>query len=125
MCAIIEDAAARVLVAQRPPHKHLGLKWEFPGGKVEAGEAPEAALVREIQEELACAIRIVRALPHSHHDYGNIAIEMIPFVCRLETGSPAPHPREHVAVRWVAPADLASLDLAAADLPVVAAYLRR
>jgi 8-oxo-dGTP diphosphatase len=122
VCAVIEDAAGRVLAAQRPAHKHLALKWEFAGGKVEPGEQPERALVREIKEELGCEIRIVRALPPFIHDYGDITIEMIPFVCRLEPGSPAPHPHEHVALRWVPPAGLRSLDLAAADWPVVDAY---
>jgi 8-oxo-dGTP diphosphatase len=122
VCAVIEDDTGRVLVAQRPAHKHLGLKWEFAGGKVEAGESPEAALLREIREELACDLAIVRALPRFTHNYGTVAIEMIPFVCRLLPGSPAPHAHEHVAVRWVSPAELAAIDLAAADLPVVAAY---
>jgi 8-oxo-dGTP diphosphatase len=123
VCAVIENGAGQVLVAQRPAHKQLPLKWEFAGGKVEPGESPEAALRREIREELACDLTALRALPRSVHDYGAFAIEMIPFVCRLADGSPAPHPHEHVAVRWVAPGELAGLDLAAADLPVVAYYL--
>ena len=124
MCAVIEDAAGRVLVAQRPAHKHLALKWEFPGGKVEPGEAPEAALLRELTEELGCSAVVVRALPRFVHDYGSVRIEMLPFVCRLSPGSPAPHPHEHVALRWVGLSELSDpmLDLAAADLPVVAAY---
>jgi 8-oxo-dGTP diphosphatase len=122
VCALIEDAAGRLLVAQRPAHKHLGLKWEFPGGKVETGETPENALVREIGEELGCAITALRALPRSSHDYGSVHIEMIPFVCRLAADSPPPQPREHAAVRWAEVAALDALDLAAADRPVVASY---
>lgn len=122
VCAVIEDGSGRVLVAQRPVHKHLGLKWEFPGGKVEPGEAPEAALIREIKEELGCDIVVIRALHRSIHDYSTVAIEMLPYVCRLASASAAPHPHEHVAVRWVTPAELAVLDLAPADLPVVASY---
>lgn len=114
-----------MLVAQRPAHKHLALKWEFAGGKVEPGELPEAALIREIREELGCDIVVVRPLPRFVHDYGTVAIEMIPFVCRLLAGSPAPHPHEHVALRWVTPAEISTLDLAAADLPVVASYATR
>src|SRR5258706_7701980 len=79
VCAVIEDGAGRVLVAQRPAHKHLGLKWEFAGGKVEPGEAPEAAVVREIKEELGCEIAIIRPLARFTHDYGSVVIEMIPF----------------------------------------------
>jgi 8-oxo-dGTP diphosphatase len=122
VCAVIEDGRGHVLIAQRPAHKHLPLKWEFAGGKIEPNETPEAALEREICEELGCNIVVGRALPPFIHDYGDIAIEMYPFVCRLADGSAAPHPHEHASVRWIAPADLASVDLAAADWPVVAAY---
>jgi 8-oxo-dGTP diphosphatase len=124
VCAVLEDAAGRVLVAQRPAHKHLALKWEFPGGKVEPGEAPEAALLRELTEELGCTAVVVRALPSFIHDYGTIRIEMMPYVCHLGPASASPHPHEHIALRWVRPTDLSepTLDLAAADLPVVAAY---
>lgn len=120
VCAIIEDEQGRVLVARRPAHKHLGLKWEFAGGKVEPGEAPEAAVVREIREELGCEIAVRRALPRFTHDYGAVTIEMIPFLCALVPGSPAPHPHEHSAVRWVTPAELPSVDLAPADVPILA-----
>jgi 8-oxo-dGTP diphosphatase len=121
-CAVLEDSSGLVLVAQRPAHKHLGLKWEFPGGKVDAGETPSAALLRELREELGCEAVITRALPVFTHDYGDVRIEMFSFVCHLAPNSPAPHPHEHIALRWVPPAELLSLDLAAADLPVVASY---
>lgn len=120
VCAILHDGHGRVLVAQRPAHKHLALKWEFPGGKVEPGERPERALVREIAEELGCDIAIGRALPRFTHDYGAVVIEMIPFTCTLVPGSPAPQLHEHVALRWVPPAELPTLDLAPADVPILA-----
>jgi 8-oxo-dGTP diphosphatase len=123
VCALIENQEGLVLMAQRPPHKHLGLKWEFPGGKIEPGEAAETALHREIREELGCAIELVRPLPRCVHAYEKITIEMIPFVARLTAGTSEPHPHEHVALRWVAPAELASLDLPAADGPIIEAYL--
>lgn len=119
VCLVLFDPAGRVLLAQRPPHKHLGGKWEFAGGKVEPGELPEAALVREIKEELGCDIVVQRALPPFTHDYGRTVIEMLPFVCTLAPGSPAPHPHEHTALRWVALTDLPTLDLAPADYPVL------
>ena len=118
--AAVIERDGRVLVAQRPPHKHLALKWEFPGGKVEPGEAPAAALVREIKEELGCDIAVGRALPRSTHAYATMTIELIPFFCRLAPGSAEPHPHEHAAVLWATPAELRALDLAAADWPVVA-----
>jgi|SRR5882724_9530509 len=121
VCALIERDGL-VLVAQRPANKHLPLKWEFPGGKVEPGETPESAIVREIKEELGCEIALTRALPTSIHAYGTVIIEMIPFVCRLAAGSPEPQLHEHVALQWVNPEGLAALDLAAADLPAFASY---
>jgi 8-oxo-dGTP diphosphatase len=122
VCALIERAG-RVLLARRPAHKHLALKWEFPGGKVDAGETAETALIREIKEELGCKLSIVRALPRFRHSYERATIEMIPFVCRLADGSPEPQPAEHVALAWVLPVQLRDYDLAAADGPVVDAYL--
>ncbi len=124
VAAVIERDGL-VLLARRPARKHLALKWEFPGGKVDAGESAEAALHREIQEELGCAITLVRSLPRFAHTYDRSTIEMIPFVCRLADGSPEPHPVEHVALAWVRPEHLRDYDLAAADLPVVAAYCGR
>ena len=122
VCALIERDG-RILMAQRPPHKHLGLKWEFPGGKIEPGETVETALHREIREELGCTIDILHALPRTTHAYEKVTIEMIPFVARLAAGSAEPHPHEHVALQWAEPTALASLDLPAADDPIVEAYL--
>ncbi len=120
--AAVIERGGQVLLARRPAQKHLALKWEFPGGKVDAGETAEAALHREIREELGCAIALVRPLPRFAHTYDRTTIEMIPFVCRLAEGSPEPHPVEHIALAWVRPERLRDYDLAAADLPVVAAY---
>ena len=119
VCAVIKDADQRVLLAQRPAHKHLGLKWEFAGGKVEQGEPPAAALVREIREELACDIVIDRALSPFTHDYGSVAVEMIPFVCHLAPHSNTPQPHEHIALKWVTLDEIDHIDLAPADWPVV------
>ena len=121
VCALIERDG-RVLLARRPPHKLLALKWEFAGGKVEPGEPAEAAIIREIREELGCDIEIISALPRFNHDYIRVVIEMIPFVCRLRPGSPEPHPHEHPEIVWVEPERLQEYDLAAADVPVVLDY---
>ncbi len=120
VCAVIQQEDG-VLVAQRPPHKLLPLKWEFPGGKVEPGEDPAAAIVREIREELGCDVHVLRALTPFEHDYKTVVIRMIPFVCALTPASPPPHAHEHVALAWVPLAELRAYDLAAADWPVVAA----
>lgn len=121
VCAVIERDG-QVLLAQRPANKLLGLKWEFPGGKVEPGEAADTAILREIREELGCELTVTRALPAFLHDYGTVLIEMIPFVCALAPDSPEPHAHEHVAIHWVRPENLLTYDLAAADLPVIASY---
>jgi 8-oxo-dGTP diphosphatase len=122
VCAVIERDG-RILLAQRPPHKLLPLKWEFAGGKVEKGEDPAVAIVREIREELGCEVEVVRALPPFVHDYRTVVIEMIPFVCRLKKDTCEPHPHEHVAIAWAKPEQLRDYDLAAADLPVIESYL--
>jgi 8-oxo-dGTP diphosphatase len=124
VCAVIESEG-RVLVARRSPHKLMPLKWEFPGGKVEPGEDPAAAIVREIREELGCDITVTRAFTPFVHDYGTVVITMIPFVCALAAGSAPPHAHEHVAIAWATPADLRGYDLAAADWPVVDALVLR
>jgi len=120
VCAILRRDDL-ILLAQRPAGKHLALKWEFPGGKVEAGEEPEAAMVRELREELGCEVEIVAGLPRSFHAYERGRVEMIPFVCLLAQGSAEPHPHEHAELAWVTMADIPSYDLAPADWPVVAA----
>ena len=122
VCAVIERDGL-ILLAQRPPNKLLPLKWEFAGGKVEPGEDPSAAIIREIREELGCEIVITRALTPFVHDYKTVVIEMIPFICTLPQTTSEPHPHEHVALAWVKPADLTTYDLAAADFPVVNALL--
>jgi mutator protein MutT len=121
VCAVIERDC-RVLLAQRPTNKHLPLKWEFAGGKVEPGEAAAAAIVREIREELGCDIVIVRPLDRFIYDYSRVVIEMIPFVCVLAPDSPPPHAHEHLSLAWVKPEELTTYDLAPADLPVIESY---
>jgi 8-oxo-dGTP diphosphatase len=118
VCALIEDGAGRVLVARRPAGKHLALKWEFPGGKVEPGETDWEALVREIREELGAAIVPLpgaSTLPRCRLKRTSGAIELIPSIVRLAAGSPDPVAREHLELRWVHPAALVALDLAPAD----------
>jgi len=123
VCALIEREG-RVLIAQRPAHKHLALAWEFPGGKIEAGESPEAALCREIGEELNCQIIVGQALPTSLYTYATITIRLHPFLAVLSPESPEPSPAEHIAIAWVSSEELEAYALAPADLPVVEDYRR-
>lgn len=118
-CALIERDG-RLLVAQRPATKAQALKWEFPGGKVEHGEDTRAALEREIAEELGVTIEVRQQLAATIHDYGPVAIRLLPFVCVLQSGEPVPH--EHVEVRWSTPCEIDELDLADADRPVLKNY---
>jgi 8-oxo-dGTP diphosphatase len=118
VCAILRRDDL-ILLAQRPEGKHLALKWEFPGGKVEPGEDPQAAMIRELREELGCEVEIMAGLPRSLHAYERGVVEMIPFVCRLTDTSAEPHPHEHVALEWVTMEALMTYDLAPADWPVV------
>lgn len=118
VCAILKRGET-VMIARRPEGKQLGGLWEFPGGKVEPGETAEAALHRELREELGCAVCITRSLPACEHAYDWGLIRLIPFECELMPSSPEPHPHEHSALAWVTLAELSSYDLAPADLPVV------
>jgi 8-oxo-dGTP diphosphatase len=119
-CAIIEWED-KVLVTQRSPVMELPWLWEFPGGKVEPGEAESDCIRREIKEELALDVEPVHQLPRVTHDYGTKVIRLIPFVCHLAKGSISLS--EHQAFRWVKPYHLSALDWCPADLPVLAHYL--
>lgn len=119
-CALIEREGL-LLAAQRSAVMTLPLKWEFPGGKIEVGESPEACLHRELREELEVSIVIGRALlSHTHH-YPDFTVTLYPFVCQLATIGIVL--REHEAIQWLAPGDLLALDWAEADLPVLKDYL--
>lgn len=124
VCALIERDG-RVLVAQRPAEKAQGLLWEFPGGKLEDGESAEAALVREIREELCVEVALGERLADAVHDYGKFAITLTPFRATLGESGADPHATEHVALRWCVPEELRGLSWAPADVPIVEAYLAR
>jgi 8-oxo-dGTP diphosphatase len=118
VCAVIEQNGL-ILCAQRSETMALPLKWEFPGGKIEPGEAEEPALIREIQEELNVKIEILERLPV--HDYAYTpekVIRLIPYHCVIKDASQI-QAREHAELRWVERHKLLELDWAAADVPVV------
>jgi len=120
-CAIIENNG-KVLCARRSESMHLPLKWEFPGGKTEDGEEPEACLKREIREELGIEIIIIERLTSNRHTYpGRKGFELIPFRCRLAGG--VLNIREHKQVKWLEKSELRGLDWAEADIPIVNNYL--
>ena len=112
----------RVLAAQRSAVGAQPLLWEFPGGKIEPGESEEAALRREIQEELGITITAETALAAAVHPYPAGTIRLHPWICLLTEGEPIPH--EHAAIRWCRPDELRALHWAPADLPVLEDYLK-
>lgn len=99
----------------------MGLKWEFPGGKIREGESPEECLRRELREELGVRVDVGGGLEPTVFDYPAFRITLYPFVCRIESGEATA--REHAELRWVSPADLRALEWAAADVAVVESYL--
>lgn len=119
-CAIIERDGL-VLAAQRSAIMTLPLKWEFPGGKIDTGETAVEGLRREILEELAVEVSVGQSLPASTHHYPAFTVTLYPFICTIQTGEIILH--EHAALAWLAAVNLASLDWAEADLPVIEYYL--
>jgi len=119
VAAVVIDAQGRVLIAQRPKKKHLAGGWEFPGGKLEAGEERLAGLARELREEIGIAIAAPRPLIRVRHAYPTREILLDVWVVRRYSGEP--RGLEGQALRWCPQQDLASADLLPADEPVVAA----
>jgi 8-oxo-dGTP diphosphatase len=117
VAGVLIDAAGRVLLAQRPPGKHLALMWEFPGGKVEPGEDARPALARELAEELGIAIGEAAPLMQLPWDYDGKRLLLDVFV--VETWVGEPRSLEGQALRWVLPAEADCIDLAPADRPVL------
>lgn len=115
-CAVI-CRNGLVLAARRGAGMKMAGKWEFPGGKVEAGESEEETICREILEELGMTIRVTGRLTTVRHNYGSFQIELIPFIAEVTGGEPVPH--EHDEVRWLQPEALTALDWAEADVPVM------
>jgi 8-oxo-dGTP diphosphatase len=115
------DADRRVLIAQRPEGKSLAGLWEFPGGKVEPGESPEVALIRELEEELGISTKTACLAPVSFasHAYDNFHLLMPLYACRKWQGTPVA--REHTALKWVRPQNLRDYPMPPADEPLIAA----
>ena len=113
------DPDGRVLIAQRPEGKSMAGLWEFPGGKIEAGERPEDALIRELAEELNIAVKEACLAPFTFasHTYNDFHLLMPLYVCRRWDGTP--QPRHHAALKWARPKDLSHYPMPAADLPLI------
>jgi len=113
-CGVLVNDAGEVLIAQRPEGKIAAGKWEFPGGKIESGESPLQALVRELHEELGVEVRAARRLIRFRHDYADRIVVLDTWLVSRFDGEP--HSRERQLFDWVPPASLHALD----TLPTVA-----
>ena len=113
------DADGRLLIAQRPEGKQLAGLWEFPGGKVDAGERPEDALIRELAEELGITVReaCLAPLSFASHTYESFHLLMPLYVCRRWEGFV--QAREGQALKWVRPRDLRKFPMPPADEPLI------
>lgn len=113
------DRDGRVLLAQRPEGKSMAGLWEFPGGKIEQGETPEAALVRELYEELGIQTwnSCLAPLTFASHSYEDFHLLMPLFACRKWEG--IPHPKEGQTLKWVKPMDLRNYPMPEADVPLI------
>jgi 8-oxo-dGTP diphosphatase len=117
-CALI-DTDGRVLIAQRPEGKSMAGLWEFPGGKVDPGERPEVALIRELKEELGIAVNeaCLAPLTFASHTYEDFHLLMPLYVCRRWEGTVAPHEGQKLA--WVRPNRLKEYPMPPADIPLI------
>jgi 8-oxo-dGTP diphosphatase len=113
------DADGRVLIAQRPPGKAMAGLWEFPGGKLEAGERPEDTLIRELREELSITVKEACLAPFTFasHGYPDFHLLMPLYLCRRWEGTVTA--LEHSALKWVRPRDLTNYPMPPADLPLI------
>ncbi|MEL7529075.1 MAG: 8-oxo-dGTP diphosphatase MutT [Pseudomonadota bacterium] len=117
-CALV-DVDGRILLAQRPEGKSMAGLWEFPGGKVEAGERPEETLIRELGEELGIEVNeaCLAPLTFASHAYEDFHLLMPLYICRRWNGSPIG--RENQALKWVRATKLRDYPMPAADEPLI------
>lgn len=112
---IIQDG--RIFAAKRGKGKSMAGFWEFPGGRIEPGESPQAALARELKEELRIEAEVGEFVVTTRHDTGDVVVELSTYICELVSGTPIL--TEHEEVRWVAANKLSDLTWAPADIPTV------
>jgi 8-oxo-dGTP diphosphatase len=119
VAAALYDGDGRVLIAQRPAGKHMAGRWEFPGGKVSAGESEGCALARELHEELGIEVLTAHPFMRLTHAYADRDVELSLWLVDRYAGEP--RPLDGQALRWVAPAHLSGEDILEADRAFVAA----
>lgn len=119
VAAAMIDRQGRVLVQQRPPGKPMAGLWEFPGGKVDPGELPEAALARELAEELGITIAPTELTPAAFASEGLGERHLLLLLYILRDWNGVPEARHATALRWMRPSELYGLDMPPADLPLI------
>ena len=115
-CAIILKES-KIIAVQRGPESSNPWKWEFPGGKINAGETAEQSIIREIEEELTIRIEILNQLVSVEFDYGSKQICLIPFVCKITSGEI--NLTEHIDQQWLSFDELKSTDWSGADRELI------
>ncbi|WP_294749821.1 8-oxo-dGTP diphosphatase MutT [uncultured Exiguobacterium sp.] len=115
--AVIRNDHNEILCALRSSQMSLPNLWEFPGGKIEIHETPSQSLVREINEELKCKIKVKQPIEKTTYEYDAITVTLHTFEAEIVTGEPIAI--EHAELRWVAVSDLDQLEWAPADIPTV------
>jgi 8-oxo-dGTP diphosphatase len=119
VAGVLRDACARVLIAQRPAGKHMGGYWEFPGGKIASGESAQAALARELHEELGVRLRRCHRLLQLQHEYPDRSVELDGLIVEDYEGVPVG--LEGQALKWVRAEELGNEALLPADRPIIEA----
>lgn len=124
VAAALIDDCGRVLLQQRPPGKPMAGLWEFPGGKIEPGESPEAALARELHEELGITLSVEDLSPiaFASEPLAGRHLLLLLYVARTWRGEPVAH--HATELRWVAPAEMRGMPMPPADVPLVEALVR-
>jgi 8-oxo-dGTP diphosphatase len=117
VAGVIRDSSGRVLLARRPAGRHMAGLWEFPGGKVADGEAPAAALERELAEELDLEVTVGEPLTFAVHEEAGLRILLLFYEAAISSGEP--RPREGQEIAWVSPADLRRYPTPPADAGLV------
>jgi 8-oxo-dGTP diphosphatase len=118
VAAALVDGDGRVLLQQRPPGRQMAGLWEFPGGKVDAGETPEGALIRELREELGIETACLAPVTFASEPLGDKHLLLLLYVCRKWSGTP--QALDAAAFKWLKPAQMVGLDMPPADRPLIA-----
>ena len=122
VAALIWDGD-RFMICQRPAHKARGLLWEFVGGKIEAGETPEQALIRECREELAVTLSVGGKFMDVVHEYPDLTVHLTLFSAVIAAG--VPQLLEHNDIRWITPAEIGEYEFCPADASILLEIIKR